>query len=361
MGQSVSRDDFMWVYTEQPHMNRRKAIVTAHPEITKLFGIDESFKYVVIAMVLFQVFMCWLLQDADWTLIFLEAYLCGGVINHAMTLAIHDISHNTVFGNSYPLSNRFFGMLANLPIGVPFSVSFKKYHVEHHRYLGEDGLDTDIPTDLEAQLFTTPLRKFIWLTFQPFFYAFRPLIIYKKAPSDLEVINAIIQVAFDALILHFFGVRSLLYLIIGTVVAMGVHPSAGHFISEHYVFKKNQETYSYYGLWNLCTFNVGYHNEHHDFPYVPGRNLPKVREIAPEFYNNLHAHSSWSKVLWDFVFSPNMGPYMRLKRKATVAQKFEARHALAEYYHALLHHIGFNEISRYAMQWLDVNNNRKIK
>lgn len=42
--------------------------------------------------------------DADWTLIFLEAYLCGGVINHAMTLAIHDISHNTVFGNSYPLS-----------------------------------------------------------------------------------------------------------------------------------------------------------------------------------------------------------------------------------------------------------------
>ncbi|KAK6029475.1 hypothetical protein OSTOST_04418, partial [Ostertagia ostertagi] len=97
--------------------------------------------------------------------------------------------------------------------------------------------------DLEAQLFTTPIRKFIWLLFQPLFYAFRPLIIYKKAPSDLELINAIVQVAFDLFVLQMFGVRPLVYLILGTLAAMGVHPSAGHFISEHYVFKEMQETY----------------------------------------------------------------------------------------------------------------------
>jgi hypothetical protein len=69
--------------------------------------------------------------------------------------------------------------------------------------------------------------------------------------------SLIFQLSFDALIFYSFGLKAIVYLLFGTLIAMGLHPSAGHFISEHYIFTAQQETYSYYGAWNLVTFNVG--------------------------------------------------------------------------------------------------------
>jgi sphingolipid delta-4 desaturase len=96
---------------------------------------------------------------------------------------------------------------------------------------------------------------------------------------------------------------------------------SGHFIAEHYVFKEGQETYSYYGPLNKLAFNVGYHNEHHDFPSIPGYRLPQVKKIAPEYYENLAYHKSWTKVIYDFIFRADMSLFSRVKRKSEPAEQ----------------------------------------
>merc|ERR1712000_531767 len=134
---------------------------------------------------------------------------------------------------------------------------------------GVDGLDMDVPTTLEARLFRGVLGKLAFLFLQPLTYSLRPLFVRPLPPAAAEAVNLLFVFACDLTVFHFLGVKSLLYLIVGTLLGMGLHPCAGHFIAEHYVFMKGHETYSYYGPLNAITFNVGYHNEHHDFPHIP--------------------------------------------------------------------------------------------
>uniref|UniRef100_A0A8C6Z4L0 sphingolipid 4-desaturase n=2 Tax=Nothoprocta perdicaria TaxID=30464 RepID=A0A8C6Z4L0_NOTPE len=323
MGNRVTRGDFEWVYTEQPHTQRRKEILAKYPEIKALMGPDPHLKWIVSGMVFVQLLACYLVKDLSWKWVFFWAYAFGGCINHSMTLAIHDISHNVAFGNKQTKWNRWFAVFANLPIGVPYSASFKKYHIDHHRYLGGDSLDVDIPTDFEGWFFCTPLRKLLWLFLQPLFYSLRPLYVNPKTITQMEIFNALVQFSVDLVIYYFWGLKPIIYLIAGTILCMGLHPISGHFIAEHYMFLKGYETYSYYGPLNWLTFNVGYHMEHHDFPSIPGCKLPMVKKIAAEYYDNLPYHQSWIRVLWAFVFDDTIGPYSRVKRLCKLAKAHE--------------------------------------
>ncbi|KAM4665171.1 sphingolipid delta(4)-desaturase/C4-monooxygenase DES2 [Discoglossus pictus] len=280
-------------------------------------GPDPRLKWIVTGLVFTQLVVCHLVRDVSWRWLLFWAYAFGGCLNHSLTLAIHDISHNVAFGNRQAKWNRWFAIFANLPIGMPYSASFKKYHIDHHRYLGGDILDVDIPTDFEGWFFCTPLRKFVWLVLQPLFYVLRPLYVNPKQISQMEVWNALVQFSADFLLYYWWGLKPVLYLVVGSALCLGFHPISGHFIAEHYMFSKGQETYSYYGPLNLITFNVGYHMEHHDFPSIPGRRLPEVRKIASEYYAPLPQYHSWTLVLWDFIFQDQIGPYSRVKRECT--------------------------------------------
>jgi len=311
---AVQKDDFEWSYTQEPHASRRKEILAKYPQIKKLFGTDPNLKWTVLAMVTTQLIMCYFIKDASWPVLVVTAYCFGGVINHSMTLAIHEISHSLAFGYTKPFANKALAIFGNLIIGVPTAVTFKRYHLDHHRYQGNDEMDVDIPHRLEAKLFKYTVGKMIWMFLQPYFYALRPLFVQPKPVTMNEIINAVIIFGFDATLVYFWGWKPFVYLLGGSLLAMGIHPVAGHFISEHYMFAEGYETYSYYGPLNKITFNVGYHNEHHDFPYIPGARLPEVRKIAPEYYDNLPHHTSWVKVLYDFITDPSISLYSRTKR-----------------------------------------------
>ena len=78
----------------------------------------------------------------------LIAYAVGGTANQNIFLSIHEITHNLAFKSIR--ANKLLAMAANLSIGVPYAMAFKGYHIEHHKFLGEDGIDTDLPSRLEA-------------------------------------------------------------------------------------------------------------------------------------------------------------------------------------------------------------------
>jgi len=39
---------------------------------------------------------------------------------------------------------------------------------------------------------------------------------------------------------------------------------------------------------------------------VPWNRLPQIRAIAPEYYNNLSYHTSWTKLLFRFLFDEKL-------------------------------------------------------
>ncbi|KAI9120722.1 hypothetical protein K1719_007755 [Acacia pycnantha] len=309
----VMSTDFFWSYTDEPHASRRREILSKYPQIKELFGPDHWAFHKITVAVLLQLGTAALLQNAGWTKILLISYFFGSFLNHNLFLAIHELSHNLAF--STPALNRWLGIFANLPIGVPMSVTFQKYHLEHHRFQGVDGVDMDVPSLIEGRVVTNILAKTIWVFLQLFFYALRPMFLKPKPPGWWEFINFAIQIALDVAMVHYFGWKSFAYLILSTFVGGGMHPMAGHFISEHYVFKPDQETYSYYGPLNHLTWYVGFHNEHHDFPRIPGSKLHKVKEIAPEYYESLASYKSWSQVIYMYIMDRSVGPFSRMKRK----------------------------------------------
>ena len=309
------QSDFLHSAAPEPHRDRTKQILRVHPEIRTLVGPSRATIGYIVGLVGLQFAVAWFVADQPVWLMVLLAYTVGAFASHGLFVMIHECAHRLVFRRRLP--NILAGLVANLPLFVPGSFSFQKYHLKHHAYQGVYDLDADIPSRWEARLIGhSALRKALWLLLYPIFQAVRSFRVKAVRPLDMWTLtNVAIQIGVNVAVYVMWGPRSFAYLVLALFFSIGLHPLGARWIQRHYlVGEGDQETFSYYGGLNLLTFNVGYHNEHHDFPSVAWNRLPRIRAMAPEFYENLAAHMSWTKLLLKFLFDPKISLYSRMTR-----------------------------------------------
>jgi sphingolipid delta-4 desaturase len=310
------RTDFVHSAKQEPHRLRTRQILQQHPEVRKLIGKNHYTFFAVLGIVAAQVALAWMLRGQSWWMIIGAAYLLGAFADHALFVMIHECAHHLLFKSR--AANRLAGILANLPQLFPSSVSFERYHIKHHSFQGIHELDADLPNYWEAKLINNYFfGKVIWLLLYPVWQVFRISRLREIKPFDKWVaLNWAAEIVFTGAIWYFFGPRAVVYLLLSFFFSVGLHPLGARWVQEHYLtHDEEQETFSYYGVLNVVAFNVGYHNEHHDFPSIPWNKLPLIKRTAPGFYDSLSSHKSWTKLFFRFLFDREISLYCRIVRK----------------------------------------------
>src|SRR6267143_1293185 len=234
---------------DQPHPERTRAILRAHPEVRQLIGRNPFTAAIMVLVLSTQTAIAFAMGRLGWNFCWLSlliAFCLGAFLNHCMYVIIHDATHNLLF--KIKSWNKLVAICADLPNLVPGAIGFGVYHLQHHGHQGDYDSDADMANRWEARLIGNKS--------------------YRKA----------------------------------------------RWIQEHYTYDIGQETFSYYGPINLVALNVGYHNEHHDFPSIPWNRLPELRARASEFYDTLKYHTSWSRLLFDFIFDKRYTLFSRVER-----------------------------------------------
>jgi sphingolipid 4-desaturase/C4-monooxygenase len=301
----------------EPHAERTRAILRTHPEVRRLFGRNPWTALIMIAVVALQTTIAGLLgtlPQSRWWMALILAYCVGAFANHCLFVIIHDATHNLIFRSR--TLNRLILVLADLPNVLAVAAAFRAHHLEHHRSQGDYDRDADLPSSWEARLAGNKwYGKILWLSLFPVFQSLRALRIRDVNWLDhWAALNIIASTVYSIGIFMLFGWIALLYLFASFWFSISIHPLGARWVQEHYTLDPSQETFSYYGILNYPALNVGYHNEHHDFPSIPWNRLPKLRATAPEFYDDLRSHGSWAKLLIIFILNPEYCLFSRVTR-----------------------------------------------
>lgn len=286
---------------------RARLLLVDHPELRKLCGIYPATALWILLVVCLQLLLALVLVPAlGWPWIVALTWCIGAPLSHATFVLIHECSHDLVLPTRF--QNKILAIVCNLGQGIPSAISFSRYHLYHHAFLGQSGRDPDLAPEWELNFVGSSFwRKSLWICLFGISQALRPLAVRRpdQASDPLLLFNILTVLLVDYVVWRTAGISALVYLLGSTLVSLGPHPLAGRWIAEHYLFTHNQETSSMYGWANKLAFNMGFHVEHHDLPSVPWVHLPKLRRIAPEYYNQPF-HRSWTGCLVRFLVDRRM-------------------------------------------------------
>lgn len=244
----------------------------------------------------------------------------------------HELSHALPI-NSAPTVGFQMTQASLLTIGVggaalchmPWAAYyFSGSHLRHHQFAGSR---RDADAEALFFLWKSPLQtraaRFCWLStaaiIAPLTYtgsvAKYCLIDFRANLAEIRLMA--IHWFLAAKVFRAVGCHGSAFLLLSSFFSMGflAHPLAGFWILQHLCVGDKQPTVSYYGspLWNALCLNELYHVEHHDFAGISWRVLPRLREEAPDMYDNLYCETSiWSvlaswlkgddpRYVWDFA------------------------------------------------------------
>jgi len=317
----MKQNDFHVSTGGHSHQERCQQILKAHPEVAKLIGRNPWTAAVLVVLMGLQLVIAYYMGSLGfanaWWISLILAYCIGAFANHNLYIVIHEATHNLIFKNR--TLNRICIVLSDLANVVPGGTGFSTYHIRHHSHLGDYENDADLAMHWEARLVSNIWwRKALWLFLFPVFQILRTERIRSLNTWHFwQYVNTGVVLLADVLIIYFWGANAFFYLLFSMLFALGLHPLGARWIQEHYTLDSEQETYSYYGPLNKIALNMGYHNEHHDFPSIPWSRLPKLKAMAPEFYDNLKYHPSWTKLLLTFIFNKEYSLYSRVRREGS--------------------------------------------
>ena len=117
-GAGMGGHDFEWDDAPEPHASRRRAILAKYgPAVRALYGPHPAILVKVALCMAVQLSIASVAAELPLWGFLVVAYTIGGLANHCLTLAMHEVSHNLAF-RSFS-ANRVFGIVTNLALGIP--------------------------------------------------------------------------------------------------------------------------------------------------------------------------------------------------------------------------------------------------